>query len=93
MDFFLFGDQTASQYQFLKRIIFQGRSPVLRSFLEQVAVALRWETDRLPKWRRESVPDFLTLSELVERYSAQQAISEELESSLITLTQLAHYIG
>ncbi|KAI9717250.1 MAG: Type I Iterative PKS [Chrysothrix sp. TS-e1954] len=88
----LFGDQTADQYPLLKRLALRKETSILVAFFEHVAVALRAETQRLPKQRRIAIPDFLSVSDLLERYHSQQCKSEEIDSSLVTLAQLAHYI-
>lgn len=93
MDLLLFGDQTADQYALLRRAVHSKSNAVLTTFLEQVSVALREETRRLPRNRREQIPDFLRVSDLLERYYEKGNKLPELESSLVTISQLAHYIG
>ena len=93
MDVLLFGDQTADQYTLLHRAVHSKDNAVLSTFLEQVSVALRDETRNLPKARREQIPDFLRVGDLLEHYYEKGVKVPELESSLVTITQLAHYIG
>lgn len=93
MDVLIFGDQTADQYSLLHRIVHRKNNAVLTTFLERVCLALRDETAKLPRARREQVPDFLRLTELIEAYSERSIKVPELESSLVTIAQLAHYIG
>lgn len=93
MDIFLFGDQTADQHALLQKVVNLKHSPVLSTFLERVCLVLREETRKLPRCRREAIPDFLRLGELIDAYYGTGTKVEELESSLVTIAQLCHYIG
>lgn len=93
MDILLFGDQTADQYPLLRKLTQRRDNAILATFLERASVTLRNETRRLPRSRRELIPDFLTISNLVEAYSEKGVKIPELESALVTISQLAHYIG
>lgn len=94
MHIFLFGDETAEQYSLLRSILNRKNNAVLTTFLEQVCVALRQETHKLPRELRECIPDFLRMTELVESFHVQGSKkSPALKSALVTTTQLAHYIG
>ena len=93
MDILLFGDQTADQYPLLRKLTQRGDNAILSTFLERASVTLRNETRRLPRSRREIIPDFLTISNLVEAYSEKGVKIPELESALVTISQLAHYLG
>ena len=93
MEVLLFGDQTAEQYALLQRAVNSRSTAVLTTFLEQVSVALREETRRLPRSRREQIPHFLRVSDLVEQYHEKETKVPELESALVTIAQLSHYIG
>ena len=92
MDILLFGDQTADQYQVLHKAVHQ-KSAVLTTFLERVAVALREESSRLPWSRRRVIPDFLRVNDLIQEYCQRGYKVAELESALVTVSQLSHYIG
>ena len=93
MEVLLFGDQTADQYALLHRATHTKDNAVLTTFLERVSVALREETRKLPRSRREQIPDFLRVNDLLEHYYEKGTKIPELESSLVTVAQLAHYIG
>lgn len=93
MDVLLFGDQTADQYPLLRKLTQRKDNAIVSTFLDRVSVALRDETRKLPRSRREVVPDFLNVSNLIEAYFEKGVKVPELESSLVTICQLAHYIG
>ncbi|CAK4034878.1 polyketide synthase [Lecanosticta acicola] len=89
----LFGDQTAEQYPLLHRIVLRRDNALLSNFVERVALAIREETRNLPRSQRMSIPDFLTLSNLVEAYYQKGTKVPMLESAFVTVAQLGHYIG
>lgn len=89
----LFGDQTAEQYPLLHKIVLRKENALVRSFVEQVSRALREETRLLPRSQRDQIPDFLTVNDLKEAYYQKGTKVPMLESALVTITQLGHYIG
>jgi len=89
----LFGDQTAEQYPLLHRIVLRKDNALLVNFVERTALALREETRNLPRSQRLTIPDFLTLSNLVEAYYQKGDKVPALESAFLVATQLGHYIG
>jgi len=89
----LFGDQTAEQYPLLHKIVLRKENALVRSFVEQVSQALREETRLLPRSQRDQIPDFLTVNDLKEAYYQKGSKVPMLESALVTVTQLGHYIG
>jgi Starter unit:ACP transacylase in aflatoxin biosynthesis len=93
MNVLIFGDQTADQAQLLKKVTARKDNTLLSTFLERTAVALREEVERLPKIQREVLPDFLTVSNLVENYFQKGVKIPQLESCLVTIAQLSHFIG
>ena len=93
MDLLLFGDQTADQYPLLRKICNRKDNALLSTFLERVSVALRNEVSKLPRPQRDSIPDFLTVGQLVEAYYEKSLKIPQIESCLVTLAQLAHFIG
>lgn len=93
MNTFVLGDQTASQGTLLKALVTRKDNTLLSSFLERAAIALREEVEKLPKIQRDSIPNFLTLNHLVEIYYEKGVKVAQLESSLLTVAQLAHFIG
>lgn len=93
MDVLLFGDQTADQTLLLRKIFLRKGNGLLPSFLERVSVVLREEVRILPRLRRERIPKFLTVANLVERYVELDYRCPEVDSALLTISQLGHYIG
>ncbi|KAF2481808.1 hypothetical protein BDY17DRAFT_325322 [Neohortaea acidophila] len=89
----LFGDQTAEQYPLLHKIVLRKENPLLRNFVERVSVILREETRSLPRSQRDLMPDFLTLNDLIEAYYQKGSKVAMLETVLVTIAQLGHYIG
>lgn len=93
MNVLIFGDQTADQTTLLRQIVNRKDSTLLTSFLERAAAAVRDEVEKLPKIKRASIPDFLTISHLIEAYYEKGSKIPQLESCLVTIAQLAHFIG
>lgn len=93
MNIFIFGDQTADQYPLLRKANVWKGNALLTNFLERTSVALRQEIQKLPRTQRDQIPDFLRLSDLVEDYYAKGSKIIQLESCMVTIAQLAHYIG
>lgn len=93
MNTFVLGDQTASQISFLRQLVTRKDNTLLTSFLERSSIALREEVSRLPKTQRDEIPNFLTLNHLTEAYSDKGVKVPQIESALLTVSQLAHFIG
>lgn len=93
MDVLVFGDQTADHLPALKKICQIRSNGSLSTFLDLSSVAIRDEVERLPSASRREIPDFLTVADLVDAYYQLGIKIASLESCLVTLTQLAHYIG
>ncbi|KAF2661649.1 polyketide synthase PksA [Lophiostoma macrostomum CBS 122681] len=93
MNILIFGDQTADQYPVLRKASLCRNNAILSTFLERTSVALREEVEKLPKTQRDQIPDFLRVSDLVEAYYAKGIKIPQLESCMVTVSQLAHYIG
>lgn len=93
----LFGDQTAEQYPLLRKVVLRYSNALVMSFLERVTVVLREEIKALPRTQRDAVPDFLTVSNLIEAYYEAGIKTglklPQLESAFNTIAQLGHYIG
>ena len=90
---FFFGDQTAEQYPLLKKVILRNKSALVATYCERVAAAVRAEVLKLPRPQRDAIPDFLTLNDLVENYFSKDVKLPQIESVLVTIAQLGHYIG
>lgn len=93
LEILLFGDQTADQKQLLQKLVQRKDHAVVTTFMERAAAAIREEVRKLPRTRREVMPDFLTVNNLVDAYYNKGIKIPELESTLVTVAQLAHYIG
>jgi hypothetical protein len=89
----IFGDQTAEQVSILRKIVSRKDNTLLTTFLERAAVALREEVQKLPQHQRTKIPDFLTISHLVEAYHDKGKKVPQLESTLVTVAQLGHFFG
>jgi hypothetical protein len=93
MAFLLFGDQSLDTHDFLAEVCHRGNLSILsRSFLEQVGAALREEVDKLPSLERQRVPKFSNIQELNKRYHVGEIKNSAVDSALLCITQLAHYI-
>ncbi|KXJ91143.1 melanin synthase [Microdochium bolleyi] len=93
LSFLLFGDQSLDTHGFLADFLKSGRPGVLaREFLRQVEGALRDEVDSLPRSERASIPVFRTLPQLNEKYHAQATKTPAVDSALLCVSQLVHYI-
>jgi hypothetical protein len=56
-------------------------------------VVIRDEVQKLPRTQRDQIPDFLTTWDLVEAYYSKGVKVPQLDSCMVTIAQLAHYIG
>ncbi|KAI1372948.1 polyketide synthase [Hypoxylon crocopeplum] len=93
MAFLLFGDQSLDTHGFLAEFYRRGNPSVLsKEFLRLAGDALRDEIDRLPRGERRKIPIFRTLQQLNEKYHAQEIKFPGIDSALLCITQLAHYI-
>ena len=94
MDLLVLGDQAVDTYLFLKDVLARGKSnTIFSSFLARVSAALREEVAQLPRLDRECIPDFSTVQELADRYHDQCILNPAIESALLCISQLGHYIG
>nr|AEE68981.1 polyketide synthase [Exserohilum turcicum]AEE68982.1 polyketide synthase [Exserohilum turcicum] len=93
MNTLIFGDQTADQYPLLRKACTWKNNATLTTFLDRVSVVIREEVQKLPRTQRDQIPNFLTTWDLVEAYYAKGLKIPEIESCVVTIAQLAHYIG
>ncbi len=93
MNVLIFGDQTADQTPLLRSIVSRKDNSSLSTFLERGSLALKEEVQRLHLNQRSLIPNFLTVGHLLESYLQLGSKVSALESALLTLTQLAHFIG
>ncbi|KAJ1326724.1 naphtho-gamma-pyrone polyketide synthase [Microdochium nivale] len=93
MTLLLFGDQSLDTHKFIADFLRSGEPGVLaREFLRQAGDALRDEVDSLPRIERASIPVFRTLQQLNEKYHAQATRIPGVDSALLCIAQLIHYI-
>ncbi|KAI0196979.1 polyketide synthase [Astrocystis sublimbata] len=92
--FLLFGDQSLDTHGFLADFL-KRRNPsyLSREFLRLAGDALRDEIENLPRFVRQKIPTFRTLAQLNEGYHGQKIKSPGIDSALLCITQLAHYIN
>ena len=94
MELYIFGDQTADCRQFLRKVLLRKGNVLLTSFLESAATALREEISQLSDVQyRSRFPSFSNVQELVERYYEEGKPNPAIESAIVCLSQLAHFIG
>ena len=93
MQVYVFGDQTVDSRLFLRQV-YQRTGILLTTFLERAANAIHEEISSLSSLRRGGqIPDFSNILELVERSSTAGLHHPAIESALVCLAQLAHFIG
>lgn len=93
MRFLLFGDQVVDLHNYLRRQLLSGRtSPTLGSFFQRVNLALRREIAQLSPLEAKNIPDFSAIDELLDRTQSESALHLGVESALLCISQLAHYI-
>lgn len=93
MDILIFGDQTVDPQQFLVDALLRKEKPLLAGFLERTHVALRAEIGRLPRYRRDQLPDFSSVHELARRYYGSKTRDPALDSTLLSVAQFSHWIA
>lgn len=93
MAFLLFGDQSLDTHGFLAEFCREGNPSILaKAFLERATHALREEVDGLTRLQRANIPSFRTLYQLNEKYHTQDQKHPGIDSALLCIAQLAHYI-
>ncbi|ERF69996.1 hypothetical protein EPUS_03548 [Endocarpon pusillum Z07020] len=92
MEVYIFGDQTADCRSFLAKAVGRKENVLLNVFLEKAAFAIRDEISRRA-YIQSDIPNFSTVQELAERYYKSESPDTAIESSLVCLAQLIHFIG
>ncbi|KAI0879113.1 polyketide synthase [Hypoxylon argillaceum] len=93
LSFLLFGDQSLDTHGFLADFLRRGSPSVLsREFLKLAGDALRDEIENLPRVQRSKMPKFRTLPQLNAGYHGQDIKFPGIDSALLCIAQLAHYI-
>ncbi|KAI1357960.1 polyketide synthase [Xylaria arbuscula] len=93
ISFLLFGDQSLDTHGFLADFLRRGNPSILsREFLKRAGDALKEEIENLSRVERRHIPTFRTLSQLNERYHGQKVKCPGIDSALLCIVQLAHYI-
>lgn len=93
MDIYVFGDQRVDCRTFLQDVLLCRESVLLTSFLDHVSVVLREEVSSMThlRWGLD-FPEFGHVRELVERYYKKGRSNPAIESAIVCLSQLAHFI-
>ncbi|RJE19624.1 polyketide synthase [Aspergillus sclerotialis] len=89
---YLFGDQTSDFVPELRELFKVKEGCLLGSFFERTNIALRHEIAKNPREVQETIPCFSRLSDLLAQYASDTKAAPILESTLMTLTQLASFI-
>ena len=89
MNILLFGNQGGDYHSNLRNKLHQKNNPVLTSFLERTNAALREEISQQPRLVRETMPQFSTLSDLVEWLNDPQVSNPAIESAICCVCQIA----
>lgn len=93
MSFLLFGDQSLETQGVFADLCREGKPSILsHAFIDRAALALQAEIELLPAQDRRRVPPFNTIQELNQRYHANTLRYSAIDSALLVITQLAHYI-
>ncbi|RWA08120.1 hypothetical protein EKO27_g6972 [Xylaria grammica] len=93
ISFLLFGDQSLDTHGFLADFLRRGNPSILsREFLRLAGDALRDEIENLPRVERQKIPTFRTLAQLNQGYHGQKVKCPGIDSALLCIVQLAHYI-
>lgn len=92
MEVYVFGDQTADCRSFLQKAVARKENVMLNVFLEKAAFAIRDELSKR-SYHQSVVPNFATVQELADRYDRTESPDAAIESTLVCLSQLAHFIG
>lgn len=93
LGYLLFGDQSLDTHAFLASFFRQhDRGILAKAFLDQTARGLKIEVDRLSKLEQSKLPTFRTLQQLNQRYHEQKTKHPGIDSALLCIAQLAHYI-
>jgi Starter unit:ACP transacylase in aflatoxin biosynthesis len=92
MEVYVFGDQTADCRAFLQKAVARKEDVLLNLFIEKAVTAIRDEISKRA-YVQSNIPNFGTIQELAERYYKSESRDTAIESTLVCLSQLMHYIG
>lgn len=92
MDLLLFGDQTTDYLSTLQSLLRDERGPILSIFLGNINTLLQYEITALSNAERSKFPSFSDIDELASRYESDSNKNALVDSVLVCLTQLIHYI-
>ena len=92
MEVYVFGDQTADCRSFLQKAVARKEEVLLNVFLEKAAFAIRDEISKRAHIQSD-IPNFGTIQELADRYYKSEIPDTPIESTLVCLSQLIHFIG
>lgn len=92
MELLLFGDQTTNYLATLRSLLQLDRTPYLSTFLEAATTLIKLEIAALPKHVTLRLPTFSIIEELVDQYNYGTERNAVLDSCLISVAQLVHFI-
>jgi Starter unit:ACP transacylase in aflatoxin biosynthesis len=92
MEIYVFGDQTADCRLFLQKAVARKEDVLLNVFLEKAAFAIRDEISKRA-YVQSDIPNFGNIQELADRYYERELPDTAIESTLVCLSQLIHFIG
>lgn len=92
MEVYVFGDQTADCRSFLQNAVARKENVLMNVFLEKAAFAIRDEISKR-SYTQSEIPNFATVQELADRYYKSGSPDTAIESTLVCLSQLIHFIG
>nr|P9WET3.1 RecName: Full=Non-reducing polyketide synthase Preu8; Short=NR-PKS Preu8 [Preussia isomera]UNY67718.1 polyketide synthase Preu8 [Preussia isomera] len=93
MNVLVLGDQVADHLQLLENTYHRKNNASVKGFLDRATDVLLSEIAKLPKRQRENIPEFRTILNLVQLYRERGLAIPHVESALVTVSQLAYYIG
>ena len=92
MRILLFGDQALVNRSHIQKQLLESRTnPFLSLLFQRSSDALRNEVARLSPSERRVIPAFTTIDELNDRTETAEA-HEGVQSALLCISQIAHYI-
>jgi len=92
MDLLLFGDQSTDYLPTFQALLKGHRGTILSEFFGSVNTALKLEIHALPDLKGYVFPSFSDIDELVSKYERSLSQNATLDSALLCLAQLSHFI-
>jgi hypothetical protein len=92
MRLFLFGDLTVPFEEVLRDLLYTKDLPILKSFFEKAAFALREEISGLPSPQQAQLPRFTTLVDLLPQLQGGKPGVPALNFALLCLYEIGIFI-